>query len=354
MKIILESSIRNSFITHLSSRLVETFFPNHICSVTLSFRVIHNERLIKSTNVLNISSKNLFGSLICDNMHLIFSMMLPALFNLPKSLLQSYGETVYCVAEDMLRRCNKGKTSLERFTSVVAWSISTTRPPIFGLAPFNPVLGETHHVSRGTLNVLLEQVSSMIFAALHATDAEQEVELLWWQELVPRFTGTGIETQIQGKREVKLRSFGESYEMDAPSLVIKFLPVPSSEETRLEADLCYYRSHLFLGFGSSSRAVKGKIFHSKTLMTIYDVYGCWDRQVMLKDVHSGKVTVLYDAKECIFGLKAATVWDPQSASEPRLGGPLRMGATQLAADKDATGATWIPRFFHLERTEEGG
>lgn len=89
-------------------------------------------------------------------------MQLPALFNMPKSQLQCYGEAVYCVAEDMLRRCNEGKTSLERFTSVVAWSISTTRPPIFGLAPFNPVLGETHHVSRGSLNVLLEQVSSQI------------------------------------------------------------------------------------------------------------------------------------------------------------------------------------------------
>lgn len=86
---------------------------------------------------------------------------------------------------------------------------------------------------------------------------------------------------------MKLRSFGESYEMDAPSLVVKFLPVPSTEwggnvsilckESGLEADLCYYRSHHFLGFGSSARAVKGKIFNSKTLMTIYEIYGRWDR-----------------------------------------------------------------------------
>ena len=32
------------------------------------------------------------------------------------------------------------------------------RPVIFGVAPYNPILGETHHVSRGNLNVLLEQV----------------------------------------------------------------------------------------------------------------------------------------------------------------------------------------------------
>lgn len=40
----------------------------------------------------------------------------------------------------------------------MAWSISTLRPMTFGVAPYNPILGETHHVSSGTLNVLLEQV----------------------------------------------------------------------------------------------------------------------------------------------------------------------------------------------------
>jgi hypothetical protein len=51
-----------------------------------------------------------------------------------------YGEGVYCVGEDYLSRCARGKDSLERLTAVVAWSISTTRPPIFGFAPYNPVL----------------------------------------------------------------------------------------------------------------------------------------------------------------------------------------------------------------------
>lgn len=82
---------------------------------------------------------------------------------MPKSQLQCYGETVYCVGEDYLKRCAQGKNKLQRFTSVVAWCISTTRPAIFGVAPFNPVLGETHHVSKGTLNVLIEQVNSYRF-----------------------------------------------------------------------------------------------------------------------------------------------------------------------------------------------
>lgn len=87
---------------------------------------------------------------------------------MPKSQLQCYGETVYCVGNDMLSRCSKAESSLERFASVVAWSISTTRPLIFGVAPFNPILGETHHVSKGTLNVLLEQVVSLMFCALYS------------------------------------------------------------------------------------------------------------------------------------------------------------------------------------------
>ena len=59
--------------------------------------------------------------------------------------------------------CNNGQSPLDRFISVVAWCISTTRPVTFGVAPYNPILGETHHVSRGNLNVLLEQVLASHF-----------------------------------------------------------------------------------------------------------------------------------------------------------------------------------------------
>src|SRR3954466_8987055 len=79
---------------------------------------------------------------------------------MPKSQLQWYGECVYSTATevDLLNNINNGKTALERLISVVAWSISTTRPQNFGVAPYNPILGETHHVSKGNLNVLIEQV----------------------------------------------------------------------------------------------------------------------------------------------------------------------------------------------------
>ncbi|KAL6977849.1 hypothetical protein U1Q18_026632 [Sarracenia purpurea var. burkii] len=84
--------------------------------------------------------------------------MVPPLFNIPKTMLQCYGEAVYSINKDMLSQCANGKSSIDRFISVVAWNISTLRPLMFGVAPYNPILGETHHVSRGPLNVLLEQV----------------------------------------------------------------------------------------------------------------------------------------------------------------------------------------------------
>ncbi|MQL85178.1 hypothetical protein Taro_017697 [Colocasia esculenta] len=312
---------------------------------------------------------------------------LPPLFNMPKSQLQCYGESIYCIAEDILGKCAKGESSLERFTCVVAWNLSTIRPPVFGLAPFNPILGETHHSSRGTLNVLLEQVSHHPpVTALHATDAEGNVEILWCQSLAPGFNGTGIEAPILGKRQLKLLKLGECYEMDAPSLMIRLLPVPSIEwagnisirckESGLAADLCLHKAHSFLGFGGDPRSVKGRIFNSKTLMTIYEIYGQWDRTVMLKDVESGKVTVLYSAKEAISKLKTPVVKDPEGLSptesavvwaevsqaivnrgwdrarEAKTGVEER--ERRLRRERSAKGETWEPKhFIGLAQTKDG-
>ncbi|KAL2554133.1 Oxysterol-binding protein-related protein 4C [Forsythia ovata] len=109
----------------------------------------------------------------------LIRLQLPPLFNFPKSQLQCYGESVYCINTDMLSKCNHGESPLDRFVSVIAWSISTMRPLMFGVAPYNPVLGETHHVSSGTLNVLLEQVSHHPpVTALHATDEKENIEII--------------------------------------------------------------------------------------------------------------------------------------------------------------------------------
>lgn len=95
----------------------------------------------------------------------ILQVQLPPHFNLPKSQLQGYGETVYCTATDMLSRCNHCESPHERLVAVVAWSISTLRPVKFGAAPYNSVLGETHHVSSGNFNFLLEQVFVLLILA---------------------------------------------------------------------------------------------------------------------------------------------------------------------------------------------
>ncbi|XP_010927220.1 oxysterol-binding protein-related protein 4C isoform X1 [Elaeis guineensis] len=310
---------------------------------------------------------------------------LPPLFNVPKSQLQCYGEGVYCIGEDYLSKCVRGKSSLERFASVVAWSISTTRPAIFGLAPFNPVLGETHHVSRANLNVLLEQVSHHPpVSALHATDEKENLELIWWHNPVPRFHGTSVEAVVNGKRQLRLLSFGENYEMDSPKLVIRILPAPGVDwvgtvkiqckDSGLEAELRYYRSHSFFGFGGNSRSVKGKIFHSKSLKTIYEIEGQWDRIISLKDVHSGEVRVLYDAKTAISKLKTPIVEDPKGlwSTESavvwaevsrailnkdwekawKAKGTIEERERKLRSERESKGEVWVPKHFSVSRTKE--
>ncbi|XP_024963390.1 oxysterol-binding protein-related protein 4B-like isoform X2 [Cynara cardunculus var. scolymus] len=242
---------------------------------------------------------------------------LPPIFNIPKSQLQCYGESVYCVNSDMLTKCANGETPLERFISVVAWTISTLRPLMFGVAPYNPILGETHHVSRGNLNVLLEQVSHHPpVTALHATNEKDKIEMTWCQYAIPKFYGTSIETQVLGKRQLKLLNNGETYVMNSPNLVIKFLPVPDVEwlgnvtvrcqETGLEAELCF-KGTSFLGRRGNYRSIKGKILSS--MKTIYEISGHWDRTVTIKDISNGKMTVIYRAKDVISAMKTPVVKD---------------------------------------------
>ncbi|XP_021723699.1 oxysterol-binding protein-related protein 4B-like [Chenopodium quinoa] len=154
---------------------------------------------------------------------------LPPLFNFPKSQLQCYGELVYCVNMDMLRKCATGDNAVDRMISVVAWNLSALRRPVFGVAPFNPILGETHHASRGTLNVLVEQVSHHPpVTALHGTDEANNIELIWCQHNVPKFYGTVIDVVTQGKRRLNLLDKGESYVMNSPTLQFRLLPKPGA------------------------------------------------------------------------------------------------------------------------------
>ncbi|KAJ0965579.1 hypothetical protein J5N97_026717 [Dioscorea zingiberensis] len=313
------------------------------------------------------------------------NLQLPPLFNMPKSQLQLYGEMIYCINEDYLSRCAEGSSSIERFTAVVAWSLSMTRPAIFGVAPYNPVLGETHHVSRGNLNVLLEQVSHHPpVTALHATDEKNDIELIWCQHPVPKFYGTAVEAAIYGKKQLKLLKFGENYEMDSPKLLIRILPIPGVEwvgnvriqckESGLEADICYHKTHSFLGFGGNSRSVKGKIYSKSE--TIFEINGHWDGTVALKDVHTGQSQIIYYAKEAIGKLATPSVKDPKGlrASESTIvwgkvsraildkdwekareeKRSIEERERMLKRERNSNGEVWVPKHFNLTHSKECG
>ncbi|XVF19015.1 hypothetical protein REPUB_Repub11eG0074400 [Reevesia pubescens] len=311
---------------------------------------------------------------------------LPPLFNFPKSHLQCYGEMVYCTGSDMLSRCNLADSSVDRFTSVVAWSISTLRPVIFGVAPCNPILGETHHVSRATLNVLLEQISHHPpVSALHATDEKHNIELIWCQQCVSKFHGASVETESRGKRQLKLLNRGETYEMNCPNLSIRFLPMPGVDWTGnvqircpkngLEAEL-HYGPKSFLGLGGSHRSVKGKIYETSTRRTLFELNGHWDRSVTMKDKNSGKVTVLYNAEEVFQGMKtpivndlqgvrsteSAAVWselnqaimsqDWEKAKEAK--NAVEEKQREVLRERESKGATWVPQHFSVTYSKEDG
>ncbi|KAM1067463.1 hypothetical protein FF1_022705 [Malus domestica] len=280
-------------------------------------------------------------------------------------------------------RCNKAETPHDRFTAVVSWSISTLRPVIFGIAPYNPILGETHHVTRGNLNVLLEQVSHHPpVTALHATDEKENLEMIWCQHPTPNFYGTSVETEVRGKRQLKLLNHGETYEMNSPKLLIKFLPLPwvdwvgenriRCHETGLEAEL-YYGSNSWIR--GNPRTIKGKIFDSTTYELLYEIHGRWDRTVKMKDVSSGKETVIYNANEVISELKTPIVtdlkgvWPSESAavwgllSQAIIGkdwGKAREAKKaveekhrELLRERESRGETWIPKHFTVTHSKEG-
>lgn len=311
---------------------------------------------------------------------------LPAIFNLPKSHLQCFGEPVYCTGNDMLTKCNSLESPLERFTTVVAWSISMNRPAVFGSVPYNPILGETHHVSRGSLNILLEQVSHHPpVTALHATDEKENIEIIWCQHPVPKFYGASVEAEVHGRRQLKLLNHNETYEMNSPKLCIRFLPVPGADwvgnvkikchETGLEAEL-FYKANPFIALRRNHRAVKGKIYNSSSSKILYEIDGHWDRTVSLKDISNGKSTIIYNAKEVITGLKApivkdlqevwpsesAAVWsevsqyimrqDWEKASEAKKA--VEEKQRKLLRERESAGETWVPRHFSVSCNRESG
>ncbi|XP_047155520.1 oxysterol-binding protein-related protein 4A-like [Vigna umbellata] len=305
---------------------------------------------------------------------------------MPKSELQCYAESVYSTALDILSNLNGGNTPLDRLINVVGWTISTVRPFWVGVAPYNPTLGETHHVSKGTLNVLLEQVSHHPpVSALHATDYKENIEIIWCNSTAPKFTGTSVEVHVHGIRQLKLHNHGETYEMNSPNLLIRIFPVPGVDwignvtirciETGLVAELSYV-SQSFFGFGTNRRLVKGKIFDSLSKKILYKIEGHWESTVTVKNTDSAEVRVIYDAKQVISGLQPPIVKDPESVwptetahvwselSEAILSKEwekakeakksIEERQRELRRERESKGENWVPKHFTVSYSKEKG
>ncbi|GAB2267414.1 hypothetical protein Dimus_002397 [Dionaea muscipula] len=316
----------------------------------------------------------------------LIRFQLPPIFNIPKSHLQYYGEAVYSVNQNMLGRCVEGKSSLERMIHVVAWSISTVRPLPFAAAPFNPILGETHHVSRGSLNVLLEQVSHHPpVSALHATGENSNIDLVWCENFSAKFYGASIDVEVSSKRRLTLQQQGEVYVMNSPNLSVKLFPVFANEwvgnvkikceESGLEADLCY-RKGSFFGPRGNKRSIKGRIKESSSSKVLYEVAGHWDRTITIKDPNNSELKVIHDAKEAITGLRnpilknregmkeseSAVVWakvnrallarDWERAGEVKRA--IEERERELARQRKSRGENWSAKHFDVSYSKANG
>ncbi|KAF8114019.1 hypothetical protein N665_0043s0088 [Sinapis alba] len=307
---------------------------------------------------------------------------LPPQLHLPKSQLQCYGEMIYSFGgHDLLGECSRSDLPIERLKSVVAWNISKLRPVLFGYAPYNPVLGETHHVSNGHINVLIEQVSHHPpVSALQATHEKENIDVTWIQHFIPKFRGAYVELEVKGKRVMKLQSRKETYDMNQPRLIVRLLPVPRPDwsgkmkikcpETDLEAELHLVSDSFIERFrGNNNRSVKGSISESSSGIKLYDIFGHWDSIVMAKSLKTGENEVIYNAKESISGLKpptvvnlkevmeseSAVVWSKVSEGIVNKDWERAREAKKAVEEKqrkslkerEVSGESWVPKHFSL-------
>lgn len=307
------------------------------------------------------------------------SFRLPPGFNMSKSQLQLFGESVCCCSEDTLGACAAASTPLERMVAVLRWHLSTTRPAPFCKAPYNPIQGETNHVSSGSLHVLLEQVSHHPpVSAMYATDEERNLRLMWWHKPVPRFVGNGVEVAINGRRLLHLDAHGETFELTSPNLSFRFLPTPVTqwvgtttikcEQSGLEAVLEFKARGVF-GFADAANRVEGHIFSSKTGKKLLTFKGHWDKTVTFKNVESKEEHCVVDCRRAITdvppffiqrpkevaGTDSIVVWSPltraildEAWDDARAAkSSVENVQRQLRKENEANGVKWSPKYFYL-------
>ncbi|CAJ1941797.1 unnamed protein product [Sphenostylis stenocarpa] len=96
----------------------------------------------------------------------------------------------------------------------------------FGVAPYNPTLGETQRKPY-CLTPAGFTPPSGICPLWHRNDM---VPLSGFKlQCKTEYGGTSIETKVHGKRQLKLHNHGETYEMNSPDLVIRMLPIPGTD-----------------------------------------------------------------------------------------------------------------------------
>lgn len=138
--------------------------------------------------------------------------------------------------------------------------------------------------------ILLAVLSSLFLSLLFLSQLFQYiVNVCIWH------AGTGVEAHMNGKRKLQLHNHGETYEMNCPNFLFRFLPTTGIEwignvtircqETGLVAELSYIRQSFF-GFRANRRRIKGKIFDSLSTKILYKIDGHWDRYFTFCDFYA--------------------------------------------------------------------
>lgn len=114
---------------------------------------------------------------------------------------------------------------------------------------------------------------------------------------------------MHGKRQLKLHNHGETYEMNAPNLLIRIFPIPGNDnvgdvsirclETNLVAELSYI-SQSFFRFGTNRRQIKGKIIDSLSAKLLYKIEGHWDRYLPHFNLMFISYIYIYDIRKLSF------------------------------------------------------
>ncbi|KAF4392793.1 hypothetical protein F8388_010816 [Cannabis sativa] len=303
---------------------------------------------------------------------------------MPKSQLQCYGELVYCVGDDLLNKCNIGESPIERFKAVLAWNFSTLRPLIFGVVPYNPILGETHHVSKGTLNVLVEQVSHHpSVAALYATDEKENIQVLWCQYPVAKFSGLAAIKGNQLQRNIHDPPPAQS--LNDKDRVLHNLFPPGVGwggtyqvrclETGLEAELTI-GGRSFVGLRGTPKSIIGKIFHSSSKnKPLFDINGHWDRsqpwhgsqcgemkQVVALLVQQVLVPAFLVQQLGVWQSESGVVWREVSqcimeknwAKAGEAKKDIEENQRMLMKERKSKSETWVPKYFSVSYSKENG